>query len=511
MDKTSNDFSDESPMLRRRQDRTPSRSLPARVVHAPSGGWQRPVGSPRLRALTTEEELLHKRASEELSARKKRHLSERQAPRLGLEREVSAYVAIRSKLDLVSERELHRLARQTFGPGKRPVLRGEAEEEKLRMLRRWGSIKCEQLKELGQLDAYQITAEDLEECGLGHDCHLLVRILPLSQTLLFRGQVVGRGAQKVVWEARELSLKESQWAREGVEYEAFVDHKAQSGPRTDLYEHMSLTEHLVPLAKRIGCVVRDQRRFDLFYQAFLATGTVLDIDPAVDFGLALQVCRDAAYGLTYLHSVHVSAVHRDVKGANVFVRDRRGYLGDRDEICSRHDVPNLVDSPLYAAPELGARGSRNTPQSDCWSFGVMLWQVFYGRLHLEKERILEECVPGFASKCLNTVTGSLFPKLTELDQETIDRGLVLPPAVNPNTDGRLAVLIRGLLRRAPEERLLMSQVCRELERLQEAYAVELKAYSDAGQRASEPDDQVQSRPVLRRTRSFIQPPNKGSK
>ncbi|GAA4670825.1 protein kinase domain-containing protein [Nocardioides nanhaiensis] len=104
--------------------------------------------------------------------------------------------------------------------------------------------------------------------------------------------------------------------------------------------------------------------------------------------LAARVCSQVADALAAAHAVGV--VHRDVKAANVLVRDASPeqagrihvYLGDfgvaHDSSGGLTTAGAVAGTWNYLAPER-AEGSAGTPLTDVYSVGCLFWETLTGR------------------------------------------------------------------------------------------------------------------------------------
>lgn len=95
---------------------------------------------------------------------------------------------------------------------------------------------------------------------------------------------------------------------------------------------------------------------------------------------AVEMARQLAAGLSAAHETGV--VHQDLKPANVLI-DAQGRVRITDfgvaEVVSRaRDSQVLAGTPAYMAPEQ-LRGQGTTVQSDIYSLGLVLYEIFTGK------------------------------------------------------------------------------------------------------------------------------------
>lgn len=102
--------------------------------------------------------------------------------------------------------------------------------------------------------------------------------------------------------------------------------------------------------------------------------------------LMVQLLR----GLGYAHANNI--IHRDIKPENVFIdKNLNAKLGDFGLALSAEDnfVTNpysVVGTPSYMSPEQ-VRGAKLTPQSDLFSAGVVLFELFSGKNPFLKDNV----------------------------------------------------------------------------------------------------------------------------
>eukprot|EP00249_Psilotum_nudum_P014021 c24625_g1_i1 orf=199-1584(-) len=100
----------------------------------------------------------------------------------------------------------------------------------------------------------------------------------------------------------------------------------------------------------------------------------------LDVQEVIQLALGIAEGMSFLHSRGI--VHRDLKSANVLL-DEKGnvVIGDLGNCClwnEEREIKQELGSYRWMAPEVFADESRTiqlTPQSDVYSFGILLWEL----------------------------------------------------------------------------------------------------------------------------------------
>jgi len=109
---------------------------------------------------------------------------------------------------------------------------------------------------------------------------------------------------------------------------------------------------------------------------------------------------DVAEGLAYLHSE--SMVHGDLKCANILINDeRQACIGDFGLSAVTHDPetimsitpsPSAVGTLRWTAPEIldpesfGLEHAVASPETDVYSFGMVMWETFSGHTPYEEYR-----------------------------------------------------------------------------------------------------------------------------
>ncbi|MGK0442769.1 MAG: serine/threonine-protein kinase, partial [Pseudohongiellaceae bacterium] len=133
--------------------------------------------------------------------------------------------------------------------------------------------------------------------------------------------------------------------------------------------------------------------------------------------IVIQICK----ALSYAHKNGV--VHRDIKPANILV-DYEGHVrvvdfGIAGYFAQQAEDPIIMGTPAYMAPEQ-ANGGVVTAQSDLYSLGVLMHELFYGAqpgsvpaaLNVPKQlaTVIDNCLsrePAFRPKSADEISQNL--------------------------------------------------------------------------------------------------------
>ncbi|HEY8481402.1 MAG TPA: serine/threonine-protein kinase [Spirillospora sp.] len=240
---------------------------------------------------------------------------------------------------------------------------------------------------------------------------------------------LGRGGMGVVWRAHDDELGRDVAIKEFLLPDHLTDEQREHASRRALREaqaaaalrHQSIVGvHDVLLEDGVPCIVMD-----------LLTGRSLDAVLADEGPLPPErVARIGLEILGALRTAHAHGVlHRDVKPANIFLReDGLAVLTDFGIAALEGEATltrpgSLIGSPAYMAPER-VREDDGGPASDLWSLGATLYTLTEGR-------------PPFARSTLMATLGAVLAD--EPDP--------------PRAAGPLEPLLRRLLVKDPEARL----------------------------------------------------------
>jgi serine/threonine protein kinase len=201
-----------------------------------------------------------------------------------------------------------------------------------------------------------------------------------------------------------------------------------------------LSEH--PGIITVHDVVTDERGLPWIVMQLLngrSLNTVLDAEGPMPVDRAARIGIQVLEALDYAHKAGV--LHRDVKPGNVMlVGDKAGdkvVLTDFgiaviDGASVLTATGQLPGAPEYIAPER-ILGEEALPSADLWSVGIMLYGMVVGRTPFHRADI----------------------------QATLSAALTREPDPDPSV-GRLAPVVKGLLRKKPAERMTAEQAIEKL-------------------------------------------------
>ncbi|GKC64638.1 kinase-like domain, phloem protein 2-like protein [Tanacetum coccineum] len=124
----------------------------------------------------------------------------------------------------------------------------------------------------------------------------------------------------------------------------------------------------------------------------------------------LKICIDIASGLAFLHGGALTkemVIHRDIKSANILINDDwKAKISDfglsiiiPTDQEMQYAISNLVGTIGYVDPLYNSMGFL-TKESDIYSFGVILFEILYGKLLVPNTRNFDQ---QFVTKILDYI------------------------------------------------------------------------------------------------------------
>lgn len=199
---------------------------------------------------------------------------------------------------------------------------------------------------------------------------------------------IGAGGQGIVWSARDqnegriVAVKFSEIGDSDQERAYNEMLNLQAAKLVGLRHPFILPLYEVGLSGRIR----------YFVSRYATGGTLLQklSSGPLEVGEALRYASEIAAALTFLHQQGI--IHRDLKSSNVLTDlNRNAYLSDfgiaRFLSASTQALHTGRGTPIYAPPEQHKMAAIS-PQSDIYSFGILLYELFTGNLPWDGETAL---------------------------------------------------------------------------------------------------------------------------
>jgi len=129
----------------------------------------------------------------------------------------------------------------------------------------------------------------------------------------------------------------------------------------------------------MGSVI-DQKEEPMLVMEYMENGSLYDLlhneTMIIDGEVIFPILQDIARGARFLHAADPKVIHGDLKAANVLVDGRfRAKIADFG-LSAKKKYMGACGTPYWMAPELLRKESLNTAESDVYSFGIILYELY---------------------------------------------------------------------------------------------------------------------------------------
>lgn len=170
------------------------------------------------------------------------------------------------------------------------------------------------------------------------------------------------------------------------------------------------------------------------------------IDPAD----VSQLIRNICSALDYAHQQGV--IHRDIKPSNIMINKQdQAILTDFGlSLLTEHGtIGEIFGSPQYIAPEQAVSSAGAVPQSDLYSIGVILYELFTGQVPFDAEHPMDLAMMHMSEAVVPP--RQLRPEISPLIEDVILKALAKQPNNRYQTGAELGKALEIAIETATRE------------------------------------------------------------
>jgi len=255
-------------------------------------------------------------------------------------------------------------------------------------------------------------------------------------------ELIGRGSYSTIWKAK------SQQVGDEVPMVAKVSQKQDTRTKKNFYSELTVLQQVKhPNILKLYSFFETSKYYYLFLEhhpnpSVNITAYIGACGGVVELETVIPIFAQLTSAVAFMHSNSIA--HRDIKSDNVLINPETGHITLIDfgfSVRTTKLCDNFLTSPLYAPPEVLSFIPYDPSKADCWSLGVLLFQMVYGKFP-------------FPAKDLNTLI-----KIVNSDEIAFPVEVIVPKYPE------IKMIISRLLEKDPAKRMTaaeLSVVCQQL-------------------------------------------------
>jgi len=212
-----------------------------------------------------------------------------------------------------------------------------------------------------------------------------------------KGEMIGVGGYASVylskWNGQDVALKVLDMSKKSALLEVFTEFRREATFMQSLKHKNIVALHAIVLDP--FCLVLEYMNRGNLYE-FVRSPQIKEDPSSFTWQMRVGIALDIAEGMNFLHSIHF--IHRDLKSPNVLLTDDPlceyglcAKIADfgltRKMVLTSKLMKKGVQNPRWTAPEI-IEGKEYTEKVDCYSFGVILYEMLTLKEYFEEYSFL---------------------------------------------------------------------------------------------------------------------------